>query len=89
MTHSQGALFIMLCSLERGSARTTRTLDWEWGSGGVQSHRVLQGGAPKGRQLSFNFASAPDPLFKASKAPFLTLRVATFFFSKKHGLDGG
>ena len=30
-----------------------------------------------GRQLYFTFASAPDPLFKALKAPFLTLRVAT------------
>ena len=40
-------------------------------------HRVLQGGGPKGRQLCFTFPSAPDPLFKASKAPFLTLRVAT------------
>ena len=35
------------------------------------------GGAPEGRQLYFTFPSAPDPLFKASKAPFLTLRVAT------------
>ena len=40
-------------------------------------HRVLQEAPPKGRQLYFIFPSAPDPLFKASKAPFLTLRVAT------------
>ena len=39
--------------------------------------RVLQGAPPRGRQLYFNFPSAPDPLFKAPKAPFLTLRVAT------------
>ena len=31
----------------------------------------------RGRQLYFTFPSAPDPLFQASKAPFLTLRVAT------------
>ena len=36
-------------------------------------HRVLQGVPPRGRQLYFTFPSAPDPLFKASKA----LRVAT------------
>ena len=29
------------------------------------------------RQLYFTFPRAPDPLFKASKAPFLTLRVST------------
>ena len=41
-------------------------------------HRVLQGVRPRGRQqLYFTLPSAPDPLFKASKAPFLTLRVAT------------
>ena len=40
-------------------------------------HRVLQGTPPRGRQLYFTFPSAPDPLFKASRAPFLTLRVAT------------
>ena len=28
---------------------------------------------PTGRQLYFTFPSAPDPLFRASKAPFLTL----------------
>ena len=32
---------------------------------------------PRGRQPYFTFASAPDPLFKASKAPFLNLRLAT------------
>ena len=42
-----------------------------------ENHRVLQGARPRGRQLYFTFPSAPDPLFKASKAPFLTLRVAT------------
>ena len=42
----------------------------------LRYHRVLQG-ALQGRQLAFTFPSAPDPLFKASKAPFLTLRVAT------------
>ena len=43
----------------------------------LNSHRVLQGAPPRGRQLYFTFPSAPDPLFKASKAPFLTLKVAT------------
>ena len=32
------------------------------------------GGPPIGRQLDFTFLSAPDPLFKASKAPFLTFK---------------
>ena len=32
---------------------------------------------PRGRQLCFTFPSPPGPLFKAPKAPFLTLRVAT------------
>ena len=41
------------------------------------SHRVLQGATPRGRQLYFTFLSAPDPLLKASKAPFLTLRAPT------------
>ena len=41
------------------------------------NHRVLQGAPPRGRQLYFTFPSAPDPLFKALKAPFLTLRVVT------------
>ena len=36
-----------------------------------------QGAPPRGRQLYFTFPSAPDPLLKASKAPFLTLIVAT------------
>ena len=40
-------------------------------------HTVLQAAPPRGRQLHFTFPSAPDPLFKASRAPFLTLRVAT------------
>ena len=40
-------------------------------------HRLLQGTPPRGRQLYFTFPSALDPLFKASEAPFLTLRVAT------------
>ena len=31
----------------------------------------------KGRQVYFTFPSALDPVFKASKAPFLILRVAT------------
>ena len=43
----------------------------------LQPHRVLQGAPLRGRQLYFTFASASDPLFKASKAPFLTLRVAS------------
>ena len=34
-------------------------------------HRALQGGPPKGRQLYFTLPTAPDPLFKASKHPFL------------------
>ena len=37
-------------------------------------HRVLQGAPLRERQLYFTFPSAPDPLFKVSKAPFLTLR---------------
>ena len=40
-------------------------------------HGVLQGAPPKGRQLYFTLPSSPDPLLKASKAPFLTFRVAT------------
>ena len=40
-------------------------------------HRVLQGAPPRGRQLYFTFPGAPDPLFEASKARFLTIRVAT------------
>ena len=44
---------------------------------GCYLHRVLQGAPPRGRQLYFTSPSAPDPLFKAWKAPFLTLRVAT------------
>ena len=44
---------------------------------GPEDHRVLQGAPPRGRQVYFTFQSAPGPLFKASKAPFLTLRVAT------------
>ena len=35
------------------------------------------GGAPEGPITLLRFPSAPDPLFKASKAPFLTRRVAT------------
>ena len=35
------------------------------------------GGAPEGATTLLHFSSAPDPLFKVSKAPFLTLRVAT------------
>ena len=35
------------------------------------------GGAPEGATTLLHFSSSPDPLFKASKAPFLTLRVAT------------
>ena len=42
-----------------------------------ERHRILQGAPPTGRQLYFTFPSAPDPLFKASNAAFLTLRVAT------------
>ena len=37
----------------------------------------FRGRPRRGRQLYFTFPGAPDPLFKASKAPFLTLRVAT------------
>ena len=43
----------------------------------AKNHRVLEGAPPTGRQLYFTFPSAPDPLFKASKALFLALRVAT------------
>ena len=43
----------------------------------LYNHRVLQGAALRGRQLYFIFPTPPDPLVKASKAPFLTLRVAT------------
>ena len=45
--------------------------------GRVKCHRALQGAPLRGRQLYFTFPGALDPLFKASKAPFLTLRVAT------------
>ena len=38
---------------------------------------LIQAAPPRGRRLYFTFPSAPDPLFKGSKAPFLTLRVAT------------
>ena len=43
----------------------------------MSNYRVLQGSPPRGRQLYFTSPSASDPLFKASKAPFLTLRVTT------------
>ena len=33
----------------------------------------FRGAPPRGRQLYFTLPSASDPLFKASKAPFLTL----------------
>ena len=42
-----------------------------------QNHRVLQGAPSRGQQLYFTFPSAPDPLVEASKARFLTPRVAT------------
>ena len=42
-----------------------------------ENHRVLQGGAPEGATTLLTFPSAPDPFFKASKAPTVTLRVAT------------
>ena len=42
----------------------------------IGHHRVLQGAPPPGRHLYFTFPSTPDPLFKASKAPFLTSKVA-------------
>ena len=45
--------------------------------GNPKCHRVLEGAPPRGRQLYFTFPSAPDPLFRTLKAPFLTLRVAT------------
>ena len=41
------------------------------------SHRVLHEAPPRGRQLYFTFPSATDPLFNASKAPFLTLGIVT------------
>ena len=43
----------------------------------ARDHRVLQAVPPRERQVHFAFPSAPDPLFKASQAAFLTLRVAT------------
>ena len=51
--------------------------DTKWWPQFGACHRVLQGVPPRGRQPYFTFSSAPDPLFKASKAPFLTLRIAT------------
>ena len=39
-------------------------------------HRVLQGVPLRGRQLTSLFQVLQTPLLKASKAPFLTLRVA-------------
>ena len=53
------------------STRKTRTISTCWINPGGLSLKN------QGRQLHFTFPSAPDPLFKASKAPFLTLRVAT------------
>ena len=38
-------------------------------------HRVFRGHPRWGRQLYFTCPSAPDPLFEASKAPFLALRA--------------
>ena len=53
-------------------------------------HRVLQGAPPTRRQFCFTFPGASDPLFKASKAPFLTLRVATPSGAPRQGpLDSG
>ena len=42
-----------------------------------KTHRVLHGAPPRGQQLYITVPSAPDAVFKASEAPFLTLRVAT------------
>ena len=53
------------------------TGDRIFATGSDSVHRLLHGAPPRGRQLYFTFPSAPDPLFKSSKAPFLTLRVAT------------
>ena len=47
---------------------TSWSLQFSWSS---------SGGAPQGATSLIHFSSAPDPFFKASKAPFLTLRVAT------------
>ena len=43
----------------------------------LPNRRVLQGAAPEGATTLLHLSSAPDPLFKASKPPFLTLRLAT------------
>ena len=47
-------------------------------------------GPPRGgQQLYFAYPSAPDPFFKVSKAPFLTIRVATpWGHPVKHRLTG-
>ena len=41
---------------------------------------------PKGATTLLPLASAPDPLFKASKAPFLTLRIATLSGAPREAL---
>ena len=40
-------------------------------------HRVLQGVHPKGETTLLHFPSSSDPSINPSRAPFLTLRVAT------------
>ena len=54
----------------RTFAWTSHVSDWIVGRG------AENWAPPRGRQLYFTFPIAPDPLFKASKAPFLTSRVA-------------
>ena len=56
---------------------TKRSTEQSGKKKGTQTRGVLQGAPLRGRQLYLTFPGAPDPLFKASKAPFLTLRVAT------------
>ena len=66
--------------LQKMSSKIGRGRVWAvpyFGCSGFKSkegvyHRVLQGAPPRGRQLYFTFPSAPDLLFEASKAPFLT-----------------
>ena len=48
-----------------------------WLGCGSDASQSSSGGAPEGATTLLHFSSTPEPLFKASKAPCLTLRVAT------------
>ena len=65
------------CDSGNRAIRDSRFCAAKLGSEKNTYHRVLQGAPPRGRQLYFTCPGAPDPLFKASRAPFLTLKAAT------------